>query len=338
MMLGSMTQNDQADSDAISWFIAMQEEPDNEEVRSAFGQWLEQSEENRQAWGEIEQLQTLAEEHRLKEGIVEAGPQAVEPVVSPLSPQPSAVAPARSATKRFAMAAIAAAVVVLLLTQIPALLLQLKADHITAEGTTREVLLPDGSTVHLGVDSAIAAEFENGRREIVLLQGEAFFYVQRDETKPFVVFHGGTRTRVLGTEFEVRETQNGTEVSVAKGSVEVHSTETTDGGQLLDAGHRVRVEDSNGMVSVSGAVNSGDVAAWRRGELIVDDWTLREVLDTLDRHFDGTILFDGRSTGERRISGAYKLTSPVDAVRLIARAQNLNVRTLADWLVVVTPY
>ncbi|MEM7427075.1 MAG: FecR domain-containing protein, partial [Pseudomonadota bacterium] len=190
----------------------------------------------------------------------------------------------------------------------------------------------------LGADSAITVSIKNGQRAVGLLQGEAFFKVVRDENRPFIVSHGSTRTRVLGTEFEVRETGEGTEVSVVEGAVEVAAEGPAGGGQRLSAGRRIRMGDTDEKIQESEAVETAEVAAWRRGELIVDDWTLRQVVDTLDRHYGGTILFDGRSTGKRRISGAYKLDKPVDAVRLIARAQNLNVRELTDWLVVLTPY
>ena len=43
-----------------------------------------------------------------------------------------------------------------------------------------------------------------GKERRVYLSGEAYFEVQRDTTKPFIVVMNGNEVRVLGTEFNVR--------------------------------------------------------------------------------------------------------------------------------------
>lgn len=90
----------------------------------------------------------------------------------------------------------------------------------------QEVTLPDGTTVLLAQNSSIVYEktFNQARREI-FLQGEAFFQVKRDVTKPFVVHTGELVTEVLGTSFRIRQNEKGktTEVSVLTGKVSVYT-------------------------------------------------------------------------------------------------------------------
>lgn len=65
--------------------------------------------------------------------------------------------------------------------------------------------LPDSSLVQLNQNSVLTVSdsFSYGER-IIFLDGEAFFEVTHDENHPFIVFTEHTRTKVLGTSFNVR--------------------------------------------------------------------------------------------------------------------------------------
>lgn len=66
------------------------------------------------------------------------------------------------------------------------------------------VFLPDGSAITLQNGSSIQYDsiFVNATRE-VYLEGEAFFHVQRDEKRPFLVYANDVVTKVLGTSFTI---------------------------------------------------------------------------------------------------------------------------------------
>ncbi|MFV0268182.1 MAG: FecR family protein, partial [Draconibacterium sp.] len=89
---------------------------------------------------------------------------------------------------------IAAAVVIGIITGVYAM-------HITSDskepvyyasyspkGSVSEMILPDGSVIFLNADSRVkySVEGANGNRE-VFLEGEAWFDVKKDNTRPFVV-------------------------------------------------------------------------------------------------------------------------------------------------------
>jgi ferric-dicitrate binding protein FerR (iron transport regulator) len=83
-------------------------------------------------------------------------------------------------------------------------------DHI------RVVRLEDASRVDLQPGSTlwIFADF-NGHDRKVVLQGEAFFSVARDEAKPFIVFSHDVVTKVLGTSFTIKAPSKNEKVTVA---------------------------------------------------------------------------------------------------------------------------
>ncbi|MFC3198760.1 FecR family protein [Parapedobacter deserti] len=93
-------------------------------------------------------------------------------------------------------------------------------------GKLKKLLLPDSTEIWLNAATKVGffMPFGDGAmREITLIDGEAFFQVMPDSTKPFVVHAAGIRTEVLGTSFTVKSYAELDElsVSVSTGKVQV---------------------------------------------------------------------------------------------------------------------
>lgn len=75
----------------------------------------------------------------------------------------------------------------------------------TQNGSRTKTLLPDGTTVWLNAGSKIYFDndFAGATRE-VKLEGEAYFDVTKNPSRPFIVHTGGINIKVLGTVFNVR--------------------------------------------------------------------------------------------------------------------------------------
>ncbi len=84
--------------------------------------------------------------------------------------------------------------------------------------------LPDGSTVWMHADAVIIypAVFQKNQRQ-VSFEGEGFFDVKSDKSRPFVIQSGDMQVEVLGTRFNIKAppTEMIYEVSVVSGSVAV---------------------------------------------------------------------------------------------------------------------
>ncbi len=92
----------------------------------------------------------------------------------------------------------------------------------TTAGQQEKVELTDGSIVWLNENSELTFSNPNNRQERrAKLSGEAFFDVQRNPEKPFIIETDDTQVRVLGTSFNVRALPNEemTEVAVKSGTV-----------------------------------------------------------------------------------------------------------------------
>lgn len=105
----------------------------------------------------------------------------------------------------------------------------------TTDGQQEKVELTDGSVVWLNENSQLTFSNPNNRTERrVQLQGEAFFDVQRNPDKPFVIETGDAQVEVLGTSFNVRAVPGEamTEVAVKTGKVAFKATTTEEELQL----------------------------------------------------------------------------------------------------------
>jgi transmembrane sensor len=306
---------DRASLEATRWLVELQEAPGDAEVRRRFDAWRRASPLNAAAWSETERLGNVAA----------TMPSAYADVWKPVVARRHRPAGAR--TRRLAVAGLAVAACVAFFV-VPPLVQRLQADHATSTAEVRKVVLQDGSEVTLAPASAIAVSYDAAGRQVRLLSGEAFFDVKPDAARPFRVLARDVETAVMGTSFDVRLYADGVVVSVEHGVVRVGTVSD------LRAGQAVRV--TSGGEASREAASADMVAAWRDGQLVARNIALREAVDQLRRYYAGTIVLASASLGARRITGAYNLADPEDALRAIAQAHGAKVRRIAPWLLVVS--
>lgn len=87
-------------------------------------------------------------------------------------------------------------------------------------GAVETITLPDSTTVWLNQNSSVEvlADFGSSTRSVVL-QGEAYFKVTRNDSVPFIVLTGNASTQVLGTAFNIITRNDSTRLEVAEGKV-----------------------------------------------------------------------------------------------------------------------
>lgn len=93
---------------------------------------------------------------------------------------------------------------------------------LAANEEVRTDTLPDGSVVTLNKHSSLqyASDFNRATRPVIL-NGEAFFDVAPDKSRPFIIDVNGVKVTVVGTSFNIKSTKEKTEVIVETGVVEV---------------------------------------------------------------------------------------------------------------------
>ncbi|WP_179957412.1 FecR family protein [Exilibacterium tricleocarpae] len=211
------------------------------------------------------------------------------------------------------VAALAAVLMVALLltTQWP---LEATPAFETRVAQTRDLQLPDGSTVVLGGRSKIETDFSETTRRVTLLEGEAFFDVVADPERPFLVVVGDRLVRVVGTKFDVRHGPQQVRVAVLEGVVEVLRPPTTksatqpvepvSAAQVLRAGEQV-VALIGTAEQTRTAVEPDTAAAWRRGWLSYENASLAEIAADANRYNDRQIVFASSDLEHIRVTASF---------------------------------
>ncbi len=177
-----------------------------------------------------------------------------------------------------------------------------KALHFaTAAGERKEIKLSDGSKVTLQGGTTLDAAGVFGQKDRQLqLNGEAYFAVAKDRTKPFVVHAGRTQAEALGTEFNVRMYQNNAEaivqLSVTEGSVKFSAT--TGDELVLNAGEVANFDPAESIIQRE-KTNANVVAAWKSNQLIFSNTPFMEAAFRIESHYGVRLLFPDSLNGAR---------------------------------------
>jgi len=172
-------------------------------------------------------------------------------------------------------------------------------------GEPKQLLLPDGSKLWLNTRTEVryANNFSGKTREI-FLNGEAFFEVKRDESKPFIVHTGSLTTQVLGTSFNIRAyaKRSDIEVTVSSGKVSVSDSTGVIGKLVRD--QQISYQKSTGKFTYQ-LVNSHNSSLWKEAELIFDANNFGEVAQILERRYHVQIQFDDSKIKNYPISARF---------------------------------
>lgn len=192
----------------------------------------------------------------------------------------------------------------------------------TAASEMRSTALPDGSTIVLNARTTISTAFTDLERRVVMSGGEAFFDVARDSARPFIVRVGNSEVRVVGTQFNVRESNGELEVVVRQGKVNVVPDSTVAPTASvprveLTPGNRLRVNTSDNQVVVA-QVDPERLTAWRTGMIKFDSIALSEVIEDVNRYTDKPMVIANDSLRALPISGRFRV-GDTESVRFLLR-------------------
>jgi transmembrane sensor len=186
----------------------------------------------------------------------------------------------------------------------------------TQKGSRTTVQLPDGTKVWLNADSKIYYDegFKKESRE-VRLEGEAFFDVKKDSSRPFVIRTSVVDIKVLGTRFNVKSyhDEDETETALVTGSIEIrirnnpakkivlHPNEKLVVKHALNRDSAVKQKDTGNTVMLIQAMRKDAVyksspeTLWMENKLVFDGETLEEVCKKLERWYNVVIRIQDES-------------------------------------------
>lgn len=166
----------------------------------------------------------------------------------------------------------------------------------TPVGGEYQVVLSDGSRVWLNAVSELSYPSDFiGDNRVVKLKGEAYFEIQPNEKKAFIVITNKMDVKVTGTAFNVSayEDDKDTHTTLVEGTVDVNVKRENGNIQeyRMNPGMQVLVDEKNPL----GECNYVDVSkytAWRNGVFIFEDDPLDEILKKISRWYNVDFVFN----------------------------------------------
>ncbi len=293
--------------EAAAWVLKNRDINQSAHESRAFEEWLDRGEENRAAYDAAQRLMGDARKAILN-----------DPALRNFK-----VKPRPRVAKTLAVAILGAALAggAFVYSDGP---MRLLANARSGTGETPTIDLADGTTIQLNAFSAVSYRFTAETRTVTLLRGQAFFQVAKDANRPFVVEANGGRTTALGTAFDVRLAPNSTEVTVTEHAVAVAPDTRSEPEVRVNEGQQA-VYDPNGKVKGVRQADTHAVLAWRRGQLVVDNALLADVVTEIGRHFAGRIIISNSDLAARRVSGTFTVTDTDAALELLHESLGLSV-------------
>jgi ferric-dicitrate binding protein FerR (iron transport regulator) len=212
--------------------------------------------------------------------------------------------------------------------------------EIVSAGEIQEIKLPDGSIVSLNKNGKLFrnSEFGKTNRDIIL-EGEAFFNVSRNEDLPFKIHTMNSTVEVLGTSFNVKSDTDLIIVSVMTGKVAFYLNDDNEtrlelnadnAGELNPQTRKLELQNSfdpNSIVWYTKEFIFKDTPFFKVCEVIADYYHLKLRIDP-ELHNDELIKAEISTDSINHVISEIYLHLEDKDIKLIPTEKNLIVRKL----------
>jgi ferric-dicitrate binding protein FerR (iron transport regulator) len=204
-----------------------------------------------------------------------------------------------------------------------------KYEQVVAETNIEQITLPEGTKVSLNLESSIkySSRFDTPTRE-VSLAGEAFFEVQRDTIRPFIIKAGDIYVEVLGTSFNVKayEDDDQIEVTVESGKVAVYRIGDKENQVILVRGEKAVFD--RGLSQLEAMENNNiNYNAWKTRRVVFEDTPMSEVVRIVNEMYHSNIQLSGDALADCPVTTEFDNQSLETILNVLATTLNLTVST-----------
>lgn len=209
----------------------------------------------------------------------------------------------------------------------------------TSPGMQFRIQLPDGSKVWLNASSSLTYPMAFGTKERrVTIDGEAFFEVAQDASRPFKVqINDHAEITVLGTSFDVDAYQDDGDyrATLVSGSIRATAGPAAAQSVLLKPGEQVHIGGDNGL-KVATDVNINQITAWKDGLFDFDNADIQTVMHQLSKWYGLTVEYEGEIP-DIQFEGKISRSVSLDGVLVMLQRARVHFRMESDKRLVVLP-
>ncbi|MDR2283690.1 MAG: FecR domain-containing protein [Sphingobacterium sp.] len=206
----------------------------------------------------------------------------------------------------------------------------------TSTGQEYQLTLPDATVVFLNAQSKVTLPADyNQQNRTVYLEGEAFFKVAKDKSRPFIVHVADAQVEALGTEFNIRyyPSENHTfETFLKEGAVRLtHKKEEL----IMEPGDALVVNTLTGQNKLQKKQVDLHQLAWKEGYFEYNNTPLLDIVQELSRWYNFEYEIDP-AYNRKTLSGKISRQQPFQEILTILQFSGIPYQ-MHDNLLKITP-
>ncbi len=195
--------------------------------------------------------------------------------------------------------------------------------------------LADGSKVWLNSESVLKypVNFVGDRRD-VYLEGEAYFNVAHDKSKPFYVHANNINIKVLGTIFNVCSypEEDSMRTTLVDGSVQVSNGEADK--VILKPSFQYTMNKKTGVREVK-EVDTELFTSWTDGKFYFKGFTFEDVVRKLERWYDFEMFYLNEEVKQMKFRGVINKHEPIEQMlRKLEKTTDIKFRIKGKSIIV----
>jgi ferric-dicitrate binding protein FerR (iron transport regulator) len=193
----------------------------------------------------------------------------------------------------------------------------------TPRGGEFTVVLSDGSKIHVNSMSTLRypVKLSGDKRNVELVNGEAFFEVVENKNKPFIIKTKNATLSVLGTSFNVNtyDEVSHSLITLETGILKVNNVNVSGDEVILKPGQQASIDKSVIDYIDVKEVDASIYSSWRKGTFAFKDERLDVIMQTLARWYNIEVFFEYESLKDLEFAGNINKYSSIDPIIEILR-------------------
>jgi ferric-dicitrate binding protein FerR (iron transport regulator) len=148
------------------------------------------------------------------------------------------------------------------------------------------------------------SSFDGLKKREVFLDGQAFFDIKHNASRPFIVYTGKLKTEVLGTAFNIKAIPGEADitVTVTRGKVKVMDQDKMLG--IITPDQQITYSKEK-VGAVTKRVNSDSLFNWKEQDLRCNDLTIAEAAELLEKRYNVKITISDQSITSQRFTTTF---------------------------------
>ena len=202
----------------------------------------------------------------------------------------------------------------------------------TPIGARETVALEDGSKLTLNTLTQLSTKVDGSERTVWLDEGEAFFDIAHDASRPFVIKAGNRRVIVVGTKFSLWRDGDRLTVDVMEGRVQVQVDNAAP--TLLARGETAVGEGKSVLVTRRTERQSIAATSWLEGRLVFDQMTIAQAAAQFNRYNRKKLVVADPGAASIRIGGSFDVSNVEGFARLVQSGFGLVIEAHDDRILI----